>query len=302
MHRHSMCLRRASRLGSRPPWRRCGYALISIFSIAAASAHAGLFQLPRLKDADAAQIHHLAIASMTGNEIHGQLLGTTVFQNKEFRVQPEGWDLDARLVQLARDQVLASVRLPKDARIEPIDLRPVKDYTRQGLIAGFDSKKIIARAREGGFDAVLTIIPALDPSMTEPVAGTHILRRKALGLIDRLSVCVGLAADLYRVSDGKELGYQAVGVCSYGGEGLVWHDRWEDYNPAEQQAAMAAVGRDAEHMAKGALEWIGFKAASATAGPPQGEPPAPGPEPPGPTEVLPGMKMTLEPVKPDAKP
>ena len=72
------------------------------------------------------------------------------------------------------------------------------------------------------------------------VPGAILLRRKLPG-VDKLYACNGMALRMYRVADGRQIGFAVPSACSDTPNALVWHDAWADFTADEKQRTLEAV-------------------------------------------------------------
>jgi hypothetical protein len=199
--------------------------LVATFGMASGSASAGLFTTT-LSDTDAHQIRRLAVISVLGDTLHARQIGLTVFQNKSFDAAIQDWGLDATVMSDLRDRVIASGRITGDV---------VSVATTSS-----DTKTIIALARDQGFDAVLAVLPTENPNANYIAPGAVLLRRKLPG-VDKLYACNGMALRIFRVSDGKQIGYAFPNSCTVKPSAPAWHDTWAQFTDEEKKATVDAV-------------------------------------------------------------
>jgi hypothetical protein len=187
-----------------------------------ASAYAGWIN-EGLSAEEAHQIKRFAVVSGLGNEIHGRLFGLTRFQRKVFDLTVPAWDLDAAVSKNLVEQIVASGKISGEVFV----------------LAMVPSKKseILSEARSQGFDAVLAVIS--EPSVPDPelVGGVMLVREKKLGA-DRIYPCAGIVMRVWRVSDGKQIGFTAPDPCDLKHASPVWHDKWEEFSDAEKQTTL----------------------------------------------------------------
>jgi hypothetical protein len=177
-----------------------------------------------LSPEEAHQIKRFAIVSGLGDEIHGRLFGLTRFQNKEFDVTVPGWGLDATVTKDLVDQIVAGGKL--SAEVIALAMPPSK------------KRDIVSEAQKQGFDAVLAVTAEQSVPDRALVGGIMLLRQKKLGN-DRLNPCAGIVMRIWRVRDGKQIGFTAPDPCDFDHSAPVWHDKWEEFSDAEKQATLA---------------------------------------------------------------
>jgi hypothetical protein len=64
--------------------------------------------------------------------------------------------------------------------------------------------------------------------------------KNALG-IKHLRACDGMVVRIWRVSDGKQIGYSHPDQCTRLPIAAVWHDQWSDYTDAEKHTTLDLV-------------------------------------------------------------
>jgi hypothetical protein len=103
--------------------------------------------------------------------------------------------------------------------------------------AASKKSEILNDARVQGFDAVLAVIA--EPSVPDPalIGGVMLVRERELGA-DRIYPCVGIVMRVWRVSDGKQIGFTAPKPCGHDVKSLAWHDRWEEFSEGEKRATL----------------------------------------------------------------
>lgn len=235
-------------------------ALLAFFASVAITgvAHAGLFSTT-LSDANAAGLKRIAVVSLLGDTVHGRLIGLTVFQNKSFDAALPEWALDARLGALLKARMEQSGRLA-GAVIEPLSVLAPEELRRRDRLMPVDSDRVLALAREQGFDAVLAVLPQEATGVPWAAAGAGIVRHK-LPAMDRIEVCVAAAIRLLRVADGRQLGYAQAPPCNAHAPSVLWRDGWAAYADDEQRAALAAITSEAERVVSEELATVGFRPA-----------------------------------------
>jgi hypothetical protein len=192
-------------------------------------AAAGLFSTA-LSDADAGTLKRIAIISLFGHRLQGQQIGLTVFGNRHFEADVPDWSLDAEVRKLLQEEAAASGRV--HGALEPWEDVP-----------GGDRKSILAAAREKGFDAVLVAEPTDNPHDRLLPAGPTLLHRKLMGL-DKVHVCNSMHVLIWRVADGKTIGYSVPDPCDYTRSlppAQAWHDNWSGYSDDERRAVLEQV-------------------------------------------------------------
>jgi hypothetical protein len=177
-----------------------------------------------LSPEEAHQIRRLAIVSGLRDEIHGRLFGLTRFQNKEFDVTVPGWDLDAKITKDLAEQIVAGGKLRGE--VIALAMPPSK------------KRDILSEAQKLGFDAVLAVAAEQSVPDRALVGGVMLLRQKKLGS-DRLNPCAGIVIRIWRVRDGKQIGFTAPDPCDFDHSAPIWHDKWEEFSDVEKQATVA---------------------------------------------------------------
>jgi len=205
--------------------RRWGLLAIAAIALASTSALAGLFSTV-LSDADAKQIKRLAVVSALGDILHARQVGLTVFQNRSFDTVVPNWSLDAAVTSQLKETIVASGRITGE--IVPLVVFPP------------DKKTLLATAHAQGFDAVLAVLPEENVHDSSIVPGAILLRRKLPG-VDKLYPCNGMALRMYRVADGRQIGFAVPSACSDTPKALVWHDAWTDFTTDEKSMTLDAV-------------------------------------------------------------
>jgi hypothetical protein len=56
--------------------------------------------------------------------------------------------------------------------------------------------------------------------------------------VDRIYPCGGIIVRVWRVSDGKQIGFTAPDPCDLNDKLPAWHDKWEEFSDAEKQATL----------------------------------------------------------------
>jgi hypothetical protein len=73
--------------------------------------------------------------------------------------------------------------------------------------------------------------------------GPSLLHKKALGL-DRVHVCNSMRADMYRVADGKRIGFEIPDACDYTKSlppAQAWHENWADYSDDDKRLVLEEI-------------------------------------------------------------
>jgi len=187
-----------------------------------ASAFAGWIN-EGLSVEEAHQIKRFAVVSGLGDEIHGRLFGLIRFQNKTFDMAVPGWGLNAAVAKVLAEQIVAGGKI--SGEVLPLAMTSSK------------RSEILSEARTQGFDAVLAVVA--EPSVPDPalVGGVMLVREKRLG-VDRIYPCGGIIVRVWRVSDGKQIGFTAPDPCDLNDKLPAWHDKWEEFSDAEKQATL----------------------------------------------------------------
>jgi hypothetical protein len=199
---------------------------VAMTMLAGASALAGPFTTT-LSDTDAKQIKRLALVSTLGDTLHARQVGLTAFQNKSFDARVATWNLDVSVTTKLKERIIANSKISGD--IESL------------IPSSSDKKAILDAARDKGFDAVLVIRGEGNVHDSSIVPGPILLRRKLPG-VDKLYTCNGMALHMYRVSDGRRIGFAVPSACSDSPNvSLVWHEAWLDFTPDEQRRTLDAL-------------------------------------------------------------
>jgi hypothetical protein len=157
-------------------------------------------------------------------------VGLTVFGNRHFEADLPDWTLDAEVRKQLLEEISASGRLT--AALEPWQGAPTGNY-----------KSTLAAAHEKSFDAVLVIETTTNPNDRLLPEGPSLLHKKALGL-DKVHVCNSLRADMYRVADGKRIGFEIPDACDYTKSlppAQAWHENWAEYSDDDKRMVLEAV-------------------------------------------------------------
>jgi hypothetical protein len=203
-----------------------GRAVVFFLVLNATSpAMAGLFTTALSPD-DALQLKHVAVVSVLGDTLHARQIGLTVFQNKSFDASVPDWALDAGIRTYLQEKIAASGRIKGD--VEPL------------VVPTSDRKAILALARDATFDAVIAVLPEQDPNDRLLPPGAGITRRKLPGL-DHLHACDGMVVRIWRVADGKQIGYSHPNQCTARPIAGVWHDNWSDFTEEEKHTTLELV-------------------------------------------------------------
>jgi hypothetical protein len=175
---------------------------------------------------EAHAIKRFAVVSNLGDEIHGRLIGLTIFQNRSFDASVPGWNVDASIARSLAEQIVAGGKV--DGEVTPLATQSSK------------KSEILSGARGQGFDAVLAVIGEQSAPDHTIVGGLMLVRQKKLG-VDRLNPCAGMVVRIWRVSDGKQIGFTIPDACNFDQSSPVWHDKWEEFSDAEKQATLASL-------------------------------------------------------------
>ncbi len=138
------------------------------------------------------------------------------------RFRSGGWD--AKVRAFLQERIVASGRT--SGTVERL------------VVTTSDRKAILALARD--FDAVVAVLPEDNPNDRLLPAGPGITRRKLPGL-DHLYACDGMAVRIWRVADGKQIGYGHPNPCTARPINGVWHDQWAEYTDEEKRATVELV-------------------------------------------------------------
>ncbi|MCU0760650.1 MAG: hypothetical protein MUF07_15825 [Steroidobacteraceae bacterium] len=170
------------------------------------------------------------------------------------------WNFDAAFTKALQERISASGRL-SNATIEPLKVESIDSVRGRDRRAPIDTKKLLSLAKEQGFDTVIALLPELKSNTPEAAPGLSLVRRKLPGL-DGVNACAAISARIFRVSDGKQIGYAGPDPCTYGGLQLAWHDDWASYSVDEQQAVLSALKQHAELVLGMALAPLGLRPVS----------------------------------------
>jgi hypothetical protein len=205
--------------------------------IIGSSAQAGLINAG-LSSQEAQEIKRFAVVSNLGDEIHGRLFGLTRFQSKNFEMAVSGWGLDATVSKYLTEQIVAGGKISG----EVVTLS----------IPSSKKSEILGEAKAQGFDAVLVVIA--EPSVPDPalIGGVMLVREKKLG-IDRIYPCAGIVMRVWRVSEGKQIGFTATKPCGHDLVSPAWHDRWDEFSEEEKRATLTSLQDFAIERTSGAL-------------------------------------------------
>jgi hypothetical protein len=199
--------------------------VVAVIVLASTVAFADIFST-RLGDVDAKQIKRLAVVSVLGDTLHARQVGLTVFQNKSFDAVAPDWGLDAAVTTRLKERIVAGGKITGE--VVPLS------------VSSQDKETVIATARAQGFDAVLAVLPEGNVHDRSIVPGAILLRRKLPG-VDKLYPCNGMTLRIYRVADGRQIGYEVPSACSDRPQPLVWHDIWADFTAEEKHVTLDAV-------------------------------------------------------------
>jgi hypothetical protein len=189
------------------------------------AAYAGLFTTA-LSTEDASQLKRVAVVSVLGDTLRARQVGLTVFGNKSFDAPIPDWGLDADVRALMQERIIASARIK--GVVEPL------------VVSTSDKKAILVLARESGFDGVVAALPEEDPNDRFVAPGPGTMYKNALG-INHLRACDGMVVRMWRVSDGKQIGYGHPDQCTRLPIAAVWYDKWNDYTDAEKHTTLELV-------------------------------------------------------------
>jgi hypothetical protein len=189
------------------------------------AAYAGLFTTA-LSIEDASQLKRVAVVSVLGDTLRARQVGLTAFGNKSFDAPIPDWALDADVRALMQERIIASAR--------------IKGVVELLVVPTSDKKAILALARESGFDGVVATLPEEDANERFLAPGPGIMYKNALGL-NHLRACDGMVVRMWRVSDGKQIGYGHPDQCTLLPIAAVWHDKWSDYTDAEKHTTLELV-------------------------------------------------------------
>jgi len=189
------------------------------------AAYAGLFTTA-LSAVDASQLKRVAVVSVLGDTLRARQVGLTAFGNKSFDAPIPDWALDADVRALIQEQIIASGTIK--GVVEPL------------VASTSDRKVILALAREGSFDAVVAALPEEDANDRFLAPGPGTMYKSALGL-NQLRACDGMVVRIWRVSDGKQIGYSHPDQCTRLPIAAVWHDKWIDYTDAEKHTTLELI-------------------------------------------------------------
>jgi hypothetical protein len=203
-------------------WRFCATVVVVLIG---APAFAGLFSTS-VSPEDAHQIKRLAVVSTMGDTVHGKIVGLMVFQNKSFDASIPGWNLDATMTKDLVEHIVAAAKIGGEA--VPLSTSSAKE------------SEILGEASTQGFDAVLVVAPQENVHDRSLGAGMTLLHRKLPG-VDKVHPCTLVAVRVFRVSDGKQIGFAVPDPCIYARNTLVWHDTWDAFSDEEKKATLAAL-------------------------------------------------------------
>ena len=203
----------------------CVGASFIVALVVASPAIAGLFTTPLSAD-DAAQIKHLAVVSALGDTLHGRQIGLTAIGNKAFDALIPEWGLDSRSAAYLQEKIVASGKINGD--VESV------------VASTSEQKAILAVARAGGFDTIAALLPYQNPHDQLLAPGPGLLRRKLPG-VDKLYACNSMVMRIFRVADGKQIGYAFVDPCTKQPVAGSWHDNWNDLTEEEKSAMLEQV-------------------------------------------------------------
>jgi hypothetical protein len=153
-------------------------------------------------------------------------MGVTRFQNKFFDATIPEWTLEAGIARYMQERIAAS--------------RRIKGSIELLVVPKSDKKVILDLARAQGFDAVIGALPERDPSNQYVYYKPTLLVRP---MSSGIYACAGMAVRVWRVSDGKELGFSQPRQCNVLPiAGVVWHDTWSEFTDEEKHKALESVG------------------------------------------------------------
>jgi hypothetical protein len=141
-------------------WR---YSVVMVAAFIGAPAFASWINVG-LSAEEAHQIKRFAVVSSLGDEIHGRLVGFTIFQNKTFDASVPGWHLDATVMNDLVAELVAGGKM--GGKVIPLATPSSK------------KSEILSEARRQGFDAVLAVLPEQSVRDRTIVGGMILLRQK----------------------------------------------------------------------------------------------------------------------------
>lgn len=121
------------------------------------SFFAAAVSISPVKADEYSKVHSVAIVSALGNVVNAERVGATIFGAGEFKLQMD-WDLDAKLVQMAKAALAGS-------RFAVVDVEPaIFPAPKSGLIDESDVRKAIrAMPKKPDVDAFVVFLPTVNP-------------------------------------------------------------------------------------------------------------------------------------------
>jgi hypothetical protein len=165
-----------------------------------------------------AKIKSVGITSTLGNSFHGVLIGTTIFNNKDYIVDVSDWKIDDKAVEIAVSLLGRGGR------------RTAKPMATKFM--PHDFKAMIEAGRQMGVDAVVVISPSRYDNQPHFAAGYGIHRRSIMGMSTDCIYSLFIV-EVFDVASEKKLGWQWgfppwQGIPCFGKDkNLAWKDDFE---------------------------------------------------------------------------
>jgi hypothetical protein len=201
-------------------------------------AGAGLFG-PSEKDF--ASLHRVAVVSLLGDTFYSVLVGTLVIQNTTHDFPVPQWDING----FARDEAVRLLSEKGRFKGEPLALEGLDERTLYRkpddyAISAAGVEKLVALARQQGFDGVLVLDRYLWRDFQFYTPGFGVMRRTMFGQSGGC-VYVSMLLNVYRVDSGQSVVARPPPPCK--GLNLDFEPRatLEAYSAEEQLALAAAV-------------------------------------------------------------
>lgn len=217
--RQGKIMRRASRL--------LPLMLLALVPVAGAA-----FMPGAVPEKELAGMERIGVVSAFGDTFHGILIGTTVFQNKNYTVEVPDWKIDEHV----RSHVAKA--LEERGRVKALDLAldagQVNALYRDKKPDALDESKLLELAKAQGWSHVLVLHRVRYDNAPFHQGGFGVFSRSMFGAQVRCAYALYMAS-VYRVDTGKNLAFRWGEPCLGGDQTLVAKPAFDDYTADEKR-------------------------------------------------------------------
>ena len=202
-------------------FRACTIAL----AVLVLSGCAGMIR--SVSDADLSTMKNVGVASALSDEFHLIHIGTTIFQNEQYKGTVPDWKIDEFITSKLEAE------LSRSSTYE-VGILEGEFSMAMGEVNDVDYELLFSSAISQGFDTLVVVGPVKYDNAPFHEAGYGLLQPAPWGKVQRCVYSLFIV-EVYNVATEKELALEWGFPCDQGDEDISFNSRFEDYTVTELQ-------------------------------------------------------------------